>query len=161
MRKAYKFRLSPTKKQEKLLFWTLTRCRELYNAALSERRDAYRMAGKSISYYEQKRDLVALGAYAKGSEPKLDAALARIERIEAFLRQDAHSAFALEQTLAMLDAPNASPARSPCGALVSPLRWQRLSCGSYQMRPLIAAERFCQSVEAARVKPASNALEPD
>ena len=29
MRKAYKFRLSPTKKQEKVLFWTLTRCREL------------------------------------------------------------------------------------------------------------------------------------
>jgi putative transposase len=57
MRKAYKFRLSPTKQQEQTLFWTLTRCRELYNAALSERRDAYRMAGKSISYYEQKRDL--------------------------------------------------------------------------------------------------------
>jgi transposase len=32
MRKAYKFRLYPTKKQEKVLFWTLTRCRELYNA---------------------------------------------------------------------------------------------------------------------------------
>lgn len=57
MRKAYKFRLSPTKQQEQKLFWTLTRCRELYNAALSERRDAYCMAGKSISYYEQKRDL--------------------------------------------------------------------------------------------------------
>ena len=57
MRKAYKFRLSPTKQQEQKLFWTLTRCRELYNAALSERRDAYRMAGKSISYYEQKRAL--------------------------------------------------------------------------------------------------------
>ena len=57
MRKAYKFRLSPTKKQEQTLFWTLTRCRELYNAALSERRDAYRMAGKSINSYEQKRDL--------------------------------------------------------------------------------------------------------
>jgi putative transposase len=57
MRKALKYRLSPTKKQEHQLFWTLSRCRELYNAALSERRDAYRMAGKSISYYEQKRDL--------------------------------------------------------------------------------------------------------
>ena len=57
MRKAYKFRLYPTKKQEEKLFWTLNRCRELYNAALSERKDAYRMAGKSISYYEQKRDL--------------------------------------------------------------------------------------------------------
>lgn len=56
MRKAYKFRLSPTKQQEKTLFWTLTRCRELYNAALAERKEAYRMAGKSITYYEQKRD---------------------------------------------------------------------------------------------------------
>jgi transposase len=57
MRKAYKYRLSPTKQQEQHLFWTLARCRELYNAALSERRDAYRMAGKSVSYYEQKRAL--------------------------------------------------------------------------------------------------------
>ncbi len=57
MRKAFKYRLYPNKEQERTLFWTLARCRELYNAALSERRDAYKMAGKSISYYEQKRDL--------------------------------------------------------------------------------------------------------
>lgn len=57
MRKAYKFRIYPNKQQEEKLFWTLNRCRELYNAALGERRDAYRLAGKSISYYEQKRDL--------------------------------------------------------------------------------------------------------
>ncbi len=57
MRRAYKYRLYPTRKQEQKLFWTLTRFRELYNAALSERKDAYRIAGKSISYYEQKRDL--------------------------------------------------------------------------------------------------------
>jgi transposase len=57
MRRAYKFRLYPNKQQEEKLFWTLARCRELYNAALAERKDAYRMAGKSINYYEQKRDL--------------------------------------------------------------------------------------------------------
>jgi putative transposase len=62
MRKSFKYRLYPTKKQEKLLFWTLTHCRELYNAALAERKEAYRMAGKSISYYEQKRDLVEIKA---------------------------------------------------------------------------------------------------
>ena len=62
MKKAYKFRLSPTSKQEQKLFWTLTRCRELYNAALTERKEAYRMAGKSISYYEQKRDLPEIKA---------------------------------------------------------------------------------------------------
>jgi len=57
MRKAYKFRLYPNKQQEEKLYWTLNRCRELYNAALSERKDAYHIAGKTISYYEQKRDL--------------------------------------------------------------------------------------------------------
>ncbi len=61
-RKAYKYRLYPTRKQEHKLFWTLARCRELYNAALSERKDAYKYAGKSISYYEQKRDLPEIKA---------------------------------------------------------------------------------------------------
>jgi len=34
------------------LYFVLNRCRELYNAALSERKDAYRMAGKSITYFD-------------------------------------------------------------------------------------------------------------
>lgn len=37
---AYKFRLYPTKKQIGTLEWTLRCCKELYNAALQERRDA-------------------------------------------------------------------------------------------------------------------------
>ncbi len=43
MRKAYKYRLYPRKETEKKLFWTLARCRELYNAGLSERKDAYKL----------------------------------------------------------------------------------------------------------------------
>jgi putative transposase len=39
--KTYKYRLYPNKETEKKLFWTLERLRELYNAALTERRDAY------------------------------------------------------------------------------------------------------------------------
>src|SRR5713101_9355977 len=53
----FKFRLFPNKVQEQKLFWTLTRCRELYNAALSERKDSYKYTGKGVTYYEQKRDL--------------------------------------------------------------------------------------------------------
>ena len=56
-KQAYKFRLYPTRKQEATLTWTLDRARELYNAALQERRDAYRMAGKSITYYDQANQL--------------------------------------------------------------------------------------------------------
>ena len=57
MRKTYKYCLMPKKTVEKKLHWVLTRCRELYNAGLSERKDAYRMAGKSITYYDQQNDL--------------------------------------------------------------------------------------------------------
>src|SRR6266581_1888913 len=62
MRKTFKYRLYPTKATEQKFYWTLTRCRELYNAALSERRDAYTYAGKSISYYDQQNDLPEIKA---------------------------------------------------------------------------------------------------
>ncbi len=54
MKKAFKFRLSPTKKQEQKLFWMLTRCREIYNAAIIERRDAYKFHVKQHpNYYDE------------------------------------------------------------------------------------------------------------
>ncbi len=56
-KQAYTCRLYPTRKQQACLQWTLDRARELYNAALQERRDAYRMAGKSITYYDQANQL--------------------------------------------------------------------------------------------------------
>ena len=56
-KQAYTFRLYPTRKQAQALQWTLDRCRELYNAALQERRDAYRMCGTSITYYDQANQL--------------------------------------------------------------------------------------------------------
>ena len=56
-KQAYKFRSYPTRKQQERLQWTLDRARELYNAALQERRDAYHMVGKSITYYDQANQL--------------------------------------------------------------------------------------------------------
>ncbi len=55
--KSFKYRLSPTRKQAEKLQWTLDRVRELYNAALQERRDAYNMVGTSINYYDQANQL--------------------------------------------------------------------------------------------------------
>jgi putative transposase len=55
--KAYNYRLYPTKKQETRLQAVLDRCRELYNAALQERRDAYRVAHASIGYHQQAAQL--------------------------------------------------------------------------------------------------------
>lgn len=40
-----------------------------------------------LADYERKRDLILLGAYQPGSDPRTDAAIARHDAIEAFLRQ--------------------------------------------------------------------------
>ena len=52
--KAYKYRLYPNKKQAEHLQWVLDHCRELYNSALQERRDAYEMMVKRHpNYYDE------------------------------------------------------------------------------------------------------------
>ena len=56
-RKAFKYRLYPTRPQLRDLDRTLMLCRHLYNAALQERREAYKKAGKTVGFYEQKRYL--------------------------------------------------------------------------------------------------------
>lgn len=80
MLRNYKYRIYPNKEVTEKLQWTLDRCRELYNAALDERKSAYRVTrkvpvelygnvavineaaatGKSISYNEQQNDLPAI-----------------------------------------------------------------------------------------------------
>lgn len=57
-RRTYKYRLFPTSRQARVLQHNLDLCRELYNAALQHRRDAYRMAGKSVSFAEQSAALI-------------------------------------------------------------------------------------------------------
>ena len=55
-----------------------------------------------VATFEAKRDLVTLGAYAKGSDAALDEAIARMPRVEAFLRQDASERSPLTATIAGL-----------------------------------------------------------
>lgn len=52
MIKAFKYRLYPNKAQTEKLQWVLDRCRELYNAALQERRDTYQVIKNSPNYYD-------------------------------------------------------------------------------------------------------------
>lgn len=55
--KTYQFRLYPTRKQEHTLEKWLDLCCETYNAALDERKSAYRLAGVSLSYEDQCAEL--------------------------------------------------------------------------------------------------------
>jgi type III secretion protein N (ATPase) len=55
-----------------------------------------------VAAAERVRDLVAVGAYRRGSDAETDAALDRLPAIEAFLAQQAGEGAALEATLARL-----------------------------------------------------------
>jgi putative transposase len=55
--KTYLFRLYPTRKQTRTLEEWLHLCCNVYNAALDERKSAYRMAGISLSYEDQCAEL--------------------------------------------------------------------------------------------------------
>lgn len=94
-RKSYKYKLAPTPEQAAKLNWTLWRCRELYNAALQERRDAWKMSQVSISYYQQKRDLPTIKElrpeYAEIHAHVLQDVLKRLDNaFAAFFRRVKH-----------------------------------------------------------------------
>ncbi|GCE09799.1 transposase [Dictyobacter aurantiacus] len=51
--RTYKYRLYPTRKQQETLQWTLDRARELYNAALQERRDTWAIIKHHPNFYDE------------------------------------------------------------------------------------------------------------
>jgi type III secretion protein N (ATPase) len=69
-----------------------------------EHQVAARRLRELLAVYEAKRDLVTLGAYAKGTDKELDEAIARMPRIEAFLRQDPTEQTPFDATIAGLQS---------------------------------------------------------
>lgn len=63
---------------------------------------AARRVRELLAAYASGKDLVDVGAYAPGSNPALDEALARMPALEAFLRQDTDDATSLAETVEML-----------------------------------------------------------
>jgi putative transposase len=60
IKRAYKYRLYPTKNQKHKLQSTLDLCRDLYNSALQERIEAYKKNKVSLSYIDQQKELPVL-----------------------------------------------------------------------------------------------------
>jgi len=50
-----------------------------------------------LSVYEDKRDLIAVGAYKRGADPRVDEALNKIDRISNFLRQGVRERSTIEE----------------------------------------------------------------
>jgi type III secretion protein N (ATPase) len=63
-----------------------------------------RQIKEDLALYENRRDLVSLGAYKAGSDPKLDDVLGRLDRIESFLVQGPTEATPLNETMKRLSS---------------------------------------------------------
>jgi transposase len=150
MNKTYQFRIYPTKKQVTQLNRWLALCCQIYNAALQERRDAYRLAGVSLGLAEQSAELPA----CKQVYPELSAVNAQVlqtvvKRVDlafqAFFRAVAagkragYPRFKSRNRYRSLTFPQyAAPGKSGCFFTVPPTYTSQSCscCGQRQQMPL-------------------------
>ena len=71
---------------------------------------AGRVVTRHMSTFRRVEDMVNIGAYAKGSNPEIDAAIVKMPAINAFLQQDVGDPQNLEQSMALLRALADMPA---------------------------------------------------
>lgn len=67
-----------------------------------EHKDAASRMRNLLSLYDANYDLIAIGAYKHGTNPKLDEAIAKIDKINGFLMQAVDEAFSLDETIRLL-----------------------------------------------------------
>ncbi len=70
--------------------------------ASREEQDYARRLREALAALDRSQDLINLGAYVSGSNPRLDTAIRQRANMEQFLKQDASSAAPLDQTLKQL-----------------------------------------------------------
>src|SRR5437773_2132389 len=74
MRKTFRYRLYPTKAQAETLDRQLGLCRELYNAAVQERRDGFSIGRVSVSFNAQSAQLPEI----KAERPELESVYSQV-----------------------------------------------------------------------------------
>ncbi len=71
-------------------------------ASLQHKHNAGRLK-ELLATYRKAEDLINIGAYVSGSNPKIDRAIAKIDQINGFLRQDMRENFNFEDSLQQLE----------------------------------------------------------
>jgi putative transposase len=92
VRKTFKYKLKPTPEQAETMAFVVRRCRELYNAALQERRDVWNKNGVSVHLAAQSAELPAIKEvrpeYHDVHSQVLQEVLTRLDRaFHAFFRR--------------------------------------------------------------------------
>ena len=70
--------------------------------ASPEHKEAASKLRNLLSLYNNNVDLISIGAYKAGTNPKLDEAISKIDKINAFLCQKTNESFTLDETVKLL-----------------------------------------------------------
>jgi Helix-turn-helix domain len=131
VKKAYLYRLYPSDEQAALLQQQLDVAREVYNACLLERREAYRMAGVTLNYYAQANQLKAI------RRDRPDVAAVNFSMLQAICRArngPTRTSFAASRQVSRLASPasraTCASTASPSPATVTAAGSQRTGCTS-------------------------------
>jgi flagellum-specific ATP synthase len=76
--------------------------RVMHDVAAPDHLGAARRLRHHSALYEQNRDLISIGAYQRGSDPRIDEAIGRWPLIEGYLRQDMHERVTMSDSVAQL-----------------------------------------------------------
>ena len=76
--------------------------RLMSTVASKEHKEAAAKLRNYLSLYNSNIDLISIGAYKTGTNQKLDEAISRIDKINAFLTQGTQESFSLEETVRLL-----------------------------------------------------------
>ena len=69
----------------------------------SEHQNKANFIKELLASYKSHEDLISIGAYASGSNPKVDLAVLLKEKIDLFLKQEINEKYSLSETLEELD----------------------------------------------------------
>jgi len=67
-----------------------------------EHRDAANKLREVVANYEKERDLILIGAYEEGSDPKVDYAIEKIEEVNNYLKQGVYDKIGLDEAIELL-----------------------------------------------------------
>lgn len=76
--------------------------RLMSTVASPEHKEAASKLRNLLSLYNNNVDLISIGAYKAGTNPKLDEAISKIDKINAFLCQRTNESFTLDETVKLL-----------------------------------------------------------
>ena len=76
--------------------------RLMSTVASPEHKEAASKLRNLLSLYSNNVDLISIGAYKAGTNPKLDEAISKIDKINAFLCQKTNESFTLDETVKLL-----------------------------------------------------------